>query len=87
MIAIEFTPVHRESRSAAVAASTVAAVKNSRHQVLGHQPREVRAAPSAPRSTSAGCGVPGGHDDVGAPTRPMPPPTQNPFTTAITGTA
>src|ERR1700757_2348714 len=47
------------------------------------------AAPRAPRSTSGSPKVASSEATMTSelPTRPMPPPTQNPFTAAVTGTS
>lgn len=73
-----------------VAASTVAAVKNSRRiRCCGTSRDRWVAAPSAPRSTSGSPKVASSEATMTSelPTRPMPLPTQNPLTAATTGTA
>ena len=73
-----------------VAASTVAAVKNSRRIMCWGTSRDRWvAAPSAPRSTSGSPNVASSEATMTSalPTRPMPPPTQKPLTAATTGTS
>ena len=73
-----------------VAASTVAAVKNSRRiMCCGTSRDRWVAAPSAPRSTSGRPNVASWEATITSafPTSPIPPPTQNPLTAATTGTS
>ena len=79
-----------EPKWCSVAASTVAAVKNSRRIMCWGTSRDrCVAAPSAPRSTSGRPNVASSEATMTSalPTRPMPPPTQKPLTAATTGTS